>query len=281
MRGVISDTKNILMAAWREYAEAFPTRFQARHPEMDIACGGIAVPLFNLAFPKTAGVIRPAELERLLREFGEILASHNIPGLLFVRADRVEAPVGLEAMFRMPGMVAGELLSPKYKQEELDIREVADLEMAAMISQLNAAAHGMAPEDAAAMTCTELWRAPNHGFLLYADGAAVAAGAAAFVEGVSYVGWMATRAGFRGRGYAEAILRHMDAFMKRRYGVTESVLHATELGRHVYERVGFRAVDEYAGYLCVATANAAVGSNPGLLVTDAAGGFDGVEAEEG
>jgi GNAT superfamily N-acetyltransferase len=121
---------------------------------------------------------------------------------------------------------------------------------------LNVEAHGMTPEDAEAMTCLELWRAPNHGFLLYIDGSAVAAGSATFAEGVSYVGWMATRAEFRGRGYAEAILRHMDAFMKRKYSMTESVLHATEMGQPVYERLGFRAVDEWVGYLCVPAANA-------------------------
>ena len=31
----------------------------------------------------------------------------------------------------------------------------------------------------------------------------------------------------------------------------ETVLHATEIGRPVYERMGFLAVDEYAAYLCV------------------------------
>jgi ribosomal protein S18 acetylase RimI-like enzyme len=177
--------------------------------------------------------------------------------LLFVRTDRVKAPAGLEPMFRMPGMVAGELAAPKYAETRLDIREVANLEMAADISRLNADAHGMSAQDAELMTCLNLWRAPNHGFLLYVDGAAVAAGSVTFAEGVSYVGWMATRAEFRGRGYAEGILRHMDAFMKRKYGVKESVLHATEMGRSLYERVGYRAVDEFAGYLCVPAASAA------------------------
>jgi ribosomal protein S18 acetylase RimI-like enzyme len=62
---------------------------------------------------------------------------------------------------------------------------------------------------------------------------------------------MATLPEHRGRGYAEGILRHMDAFMRRRYGVRESVLHATEMGRPLYARLGFRAVDEFVGYLCV------------------------------
>ena len=109
----------------------------------------------------------------------------------------------------------------------------------------------MSAEDAEMMTCLDLWRAPNHGFLLYENGGTVAAGSVTFAEGVSYVGWMATRAEFRGRGYAEAILRHMDEFMRRKYGVKESVLHATEMGRPIYERMGYRTVDEFAAYLCL------------------------------
>ena len=100
------------------------------------------------------------------------------------------------------------------------------------------------------MTSPALWEPPNHGFLIYADGEAVAAGSASYVNGASYIGWMATLEKFRGRGYAEIILRHMDAAMRRQYGVTESVLHATELGRSVYERLGYRTVDEFVGYLC-------------------------------
>jgi|HubBroStandDraft_6_1064221.scaffolds.fasta_scaffold01120_14 GNAT superfamily N-acetyltransferase len=248
------DTKKILMAAWKEFAAAFPSRFPARHAEMDIYCGGIAVPLFNLAYPKSDDAIRPTELERLMNEFGGILAGRGIPGLLFLRAEQVDSGMGLQPMIRMPGMVAGELNPPKLKLEEADIREIADSQMAKDIARLNVEAHGMTAEDAEAMSCMELWRAPNHGFLLYVDGVAVAAGSAMFAEGVSYVGWMATRAEFRGRGYAEAILRHMDAFMRRKYGVAESVLHATEMGQPVYERLGFRAVDEWVGYLCVPAA---------------------------
>jgi ribosomal protein S18 acetylase RimI-like enzyme len=245
------------MAAWRAYAEAFPTSFAAKHADMDVDCGGIAVPLFNSAYPKTEEVLDGAELKRLMKEFGQILTARGIPGLLFVRSDRVNSAAGVEPLFRMPGMVAGELAAPKRGAKELDIREVRDLEMAAAISRLNAEAHGMSLEDAEAMTCLNLWRPPNHGFLLYENGKAVAAGSVTFVEGVSYVGWMATHMEFRGRGYAEAILRHMDAFMKQKYAVQESVLHATEMGRPIYERIGFRAVDEFAGYLCVPATNAA------------------------
>lgn len=218
---------------------------------MDIAFAGIPVPLFNLAFPKTAGKLRREELERLLGEFGKLLTLRGVPGLLMVRGGQVEEHTGLEPMLRMPGMVAGELLPPKRELGDFVIREVAGTAMAEEIARLNVVAYEMDPKDVAELTCAELWGGPHHGFLLYENGAAVAGGAASLVEGVSYIGWMATLPEKRGRGYAEGILRHMDSFMRERYGVKETVLHATEMGRPVYERMGFQAVDEFAGYLCV------------------------------
>lgn len=218
---------------------------------MEFSCAGIGVPLFNLAYPRASNPIDRGERDTMLDEFRGVLAPRGIPGLLMVRTDLLD-DAGAGALFRMPGMVAGELLPAERELPREEIREVRGATMAAEIAKLNAEAHELPPGDAAQMSRQEIWRAPNHGFLLYRDGQAVAGGAVSFVEGASYVGWMATNDKHRGHGYAEAVLRHADAFMRRQYGVKESVLHATEMGRPIYERVGYRTVDEFAAYLCVA-----------------------------
>jgi len=251
MCGMIADTRKIFVSTWQGYADAFPSGEQLTHPEMDVAFAGIAVPLFNLAFPKTSEALRRDEFARLIGEFGKILSPRGVPGLLLARNGQIAEDTGIEAMFRMPGMVAGELLPPKRALREFVIREIAGAAMAEEIARLNVLCHEMELKDVAELTCAGLWEGPNHGFLLYENGVAVAGGSASFVEGVSYIGWMATLPKHRGRGYAEALLRHMDAFMRLRYGVNETVLHATEMGRPVYQRMGFRAVDEFAAYLCV------------------------------
>jgi GNAT superfamily N-acetyltransferase len=250
MCGMIADTGKVFLSTWQGYAAAFPSSARIAHPEMEIAFAGIGVPLFNLAFPKTSGALRRDEFARLIGEFGKLLAPRGVPGLLFVNRKQVEDAAGMEPMVCMPGMIARELLPPTRALGEFVIREVAGAAMAEEIARLNVVCHEMEPKDVAELTCAGLWQGPNHGFLLYEDGLAVAGGSASFVGGVSYVGWMATLPAHRGRGYAEALLRHMDAFMKRKYQVNETVLHATGMGRPVYERVGFRVVDEYAGYLC-------------------------------
>ena len=250
MSGMITDTEKIFFRMWQGYAQAFPSSKRVTHPEMEIALAGIAVPLFNLAFPKSRAELSRAEFERLLGEFGRILKARGVPGFMFLRAGQVEKNAGIAEMFRMPGMVAEELLPPKRALGDFAIREVAGAAMAEDIARLNVVCHELERKDVAELTCGGLWGGPNHGFLLYEEGKPVAGGSASFVEGVSYIGWMATLPEHRGRGYAEALLRHMDAFMRRRYGMKETVLHATEMGRPVYERLGFRAVDEFAAYLC-------------------------------
>ena len=251
MGRMTTDTGKIFLKTWQGYAAAFPSSARFVHAALEIAFAGILVPLFNLAFLKNSGQLRQAELERLLGEFGKLLTPRGVPGLLMVRGAQLGEGAGLEPMLRMPGMVARELLPPQWEQGNFTIREVAGTAMAEEIARLNVVAHEMEMKDVAPLTCAELWRGPHHGFLLYEDEAAVAGGAASFVEGVSYIGWMATLREKRGRGYAEGVLRHMEAFMRRRYGVKETVLHATKMGRPIYQRMGFQTVDEFAGYLCV------------------------------
>jgi GNAT superfamily N-acetyltransferase len=245
---MITDTGEILYGAWKGYVERFPSSFDALHDDLRFSCAGIPVALFNCAYPKRA--VGREEFDGLTAHFSRMLASRRVPGLLMARADRVATRPGVEPLVRMPGMVARKLLASKFPAADVDVQHVRGEKMAEEIARLNVISHGMAEEEIGPMTCAGLWEAPNHGFLIYANAKAVASGSASYVNGASYVGWMATDAEYRGRGYAEALLRHMDAFMRREYGVTETVLHATELGRPVYERLGFKTVDVFVGFSC-------------------------------
>ena len=245
---MIADTSEVLFAAWRAWVERFPSKFEPAHHDLRFACAGIPVALFNCGYPRRA--VGRGELLGFIRDFSGILGRWEVPGLLMVRVGHADLPPDLTPVVRMPGMVARELRAPKHAMPEVEVKEVRGERMAEEIARLNVQAHGMPEAEIGPMTCAALWGAPNHGFLIYEDGKAVASGSATHVEGASYVGWMATDAEYRGRGYAEAILRHMDGFMRREYGVTESALHATESGQPVYARMGYRVVDEFVGYLC-------------------------------
>src|SRR5437899_12699737 len=102
---------------------------------------------------------------------------------MFLWTGQVETNTGIEAMFRMPGMVAGKLLPPKRVLGEFVIREIEGAAMAEEIARLNVVCHEMELKDVAGLTCGELWAGPNHGFLLYAEIAAMVRESASVVEG--------------------------------------------------------------------------------------------------
>jgi len=58
-----------------------------------------------------------------------------------LRTGQMEKNAGIAEMFRMPGMVAEELLPPKRALGEFVIREVAGAAMAEEIARLNVVCH--------------------------------------------------------------------------------------------------------------------------------------------
>ena len=62
------------------------------------------------------------------------------------------------------------------------------------------------------------------------------------VDGHRYVAWVATRPTHQRRGLADAAMRHALALARTERDGGPTVLHATEAGKPVYERMGYRTV---------------------------------------
>jgi len=60
---------------------------------------------------------------------------------------------------------------------------------------------------------------------------------------------VATDANARRKGYGEAIVRHALQKAHESTGLTKSALHATAMGKPVYERIGFRPVADFRWYM--------------------------------
>jgi ribosomal protein S18 acetylase RimI-like enzyme len=59
------------------------------------------------------------------------------------------------------------------------------------------------------------------------------------VDGHRYVAMVATEPGQQRRGYADAAMRHALEMSAQAHGELPTVLHATEAGRPVYQRMGY------------------------------------------
>lgn len=164
-------------------------------------------------------------------------------------AEAILAGVGLAPATLVTGMAADRLLDPRRPAPRLDVRLAGLPGVARDLAVINAQAYGMAEADAACLAEPALWRDGNFGVVGYADGRAVSCAASFLVGEVIYVAMVATLPGAHGRGYAEAVMRHAIGLTQSAAGPRRIWLHATEMGRPLYQSMGFEtgaAVPLYA-----------------------------------
>jgi GNAT superfamily N-acetyltransferase len=152
-------------------------------------------------------------------------------------------PVALEEGFamalNMTGMAADRLFPPRRALPELAFRRVADETTARDLAMINAQAYGIAAELFECMCNLYLWHADSFGYVGYAGGKAVTSAAAFPVRGTMYIAFVATVPEAHGKGYAEAVMRYAIEQAGRAMGSLRLTLHASDMGRPVYQAMGF------------------------------------------
>jgi GNAT superfamily N-acetyltransferase len=92
------------------------------------------------------------------------------------------------------------------------------------------------------------WR-DHFAVLATADGKPASCAAVLMVDGHRYVALVATDPAQQRRGYAEAAMRRALEIAARVHGEQPTVLHATEAGRPIYERMGYRLVANHTLFM--------------------------------
>jgi GNAT superfamily N-acetyltransferase len=150
-----------------------------------------------------------------------------------------------------PGMVAFPIdrdAIAKQVVPELDIQRVADAAGIDAHRQTATAGFGADPALAQGTVCAALLGRPDCVvYVGYADGAAVVSGLGWRTGRTIGVYSIATIASARRRGYAAAMTAHVVADGALA-GCDVAALQASEMGRPIYERLGFRTVITYAAY---------------------------------
>lgn len=127
----------------------------------------------------------------------------------------------------------------------LEFRSCTLPEVCADIAAVNTLAYHMPPELGLCMNHPPLWQPDSYGAVAYFEGQPVATTAVFPVAGTIYVALVATHPEFQRRGFAEAAFRHAVAEGRRLHGNLPLTLHATEAGRPVYEKLGFKTVGTF------------------------------------
>jgi hypothetical protein len=216
-----------------------------------IVATGLPVPMLNIAF-----VMRPlADAAALLSEAVAYFDGRRLPFLVRLResvheqSERAAEAVGLSHFPEpLPGMVLYPIPEATASQQ-LEVRRVNDLPSLVQYADVLARGFGMAPELGRAFASPAMLSLTDVSLYTgFVDGEAVATSALFMSHGVAGVYNVSTIDAYRRRGIGEAITWRavMDGAAA---GCRMSSLQASDMGRPVYERMGFRTVASYKTYL--------------------------------
>ena len=207
---------------------------------------------FNIVF----AFDRPKSLEDLSEEINRVFVSTGTPWELVTMPESSEdlRPIihdmELVRFEVAPGMVLDPLPdSCPVLPNDLKIRRAVDLEEIHIFLRTGDAGFGAPPgsvdgfrEGLVAATRNDSFRGGN--YLGYLDGKPVATSLRFTTGEIAGIYFVSTLPEFRRRGFAQAMTWRA-AVDGRREGCTASCLQASEMGRSVYERMGYRTIAEY------------------------------------
>nr|WP_221383264.1 GNAT family N-acetyltransferase [Actinoplanes polyasparticus] len=144
---------------------------------------------------------------------------------------------GLELAFSGHGM-AGEIDIPDTGHPDLEFRRVESEEDLLAYGEINGRAYGMSLDAGRqAVAGSRLWL-DSHAYIGYRDGQPVTCATTVAGPDSLFLALVATRPDQGRRGYGEAVTRKAIYEGMKQTGHHRVVLHATEAGRPVYERIG-------------------------------------------
>jgi GNAT superfamily N-acetyltransferase len=208
--------------------------------------------MFNAAF-LNGPVTTTLELERRLALALTRFEAHGLGWAFWFCEDWLERPVrrrlrqtceayGLRLSSELPGMMAQDLTHQKRQLPTLEFRRAAGASTLSDFRKVGGACFHVPPQwfaevfnDQIGETCPEF-----RCWVGYLGGLPVTTAATLVSDGVIGLYNIATVPGYRGRGIAEAMTRHVVDTTRAELGALPLILQATSLGLRMYTRLGFR-----------------------------------------
>ncbi len=238
--------------AWRLMCAGGPRPVVAATEGIQYIFSGVPVSFFNLALLTGSGLSAEA-LSARGRDACAWAAAQSVPWLLVVTHELLESGVdvaaaldacGLAVVMPMTGMLA-RTVAAAATVPGLQLTVPQDDGGCAAIVDVNALAYGMDLEASkAAIGSRTFWR-DQFPVLGVVDGKPVSSATVLMVDGHRYVALVATEPGQQRRGFADATMRRALENAARAHGETPTVLHASDAGRPVYERMGYASISTH------------------------------------
>jgi GNAT superfamily N-acetyltransferase len=247
-----------LCEAWRLMCRDAPGRREASADGIEYFFSGLPIAFFNVAVLTHRSISAAS-----LRSFGQAArawaAETPVPWFFVVTHEALESDVdapailgecGLGAALPLTGMFATHVAPVTSVPTGLRIGTTAsDTDCAALVD-VNSAAYEMDLGPAKIVLGRQtFWSGGHVAVLGTVDGAPASSAAVMMVDGCRYVALVATEPAYRRRGYAEAVMRHALETAAKAHGERPTVLHATDAGRPIYERMGYTAISTHTFFM--------------------------------
>jgi len=263
----LEESNRQFIASWQLFARRSARGEVLEVDGVAVAFSRVAMPLMNMMF-LSSPVADVADLRRRVdaavaygRASGHMwmltVCDEWLPPAARTAAPALLAAAGLAPSSVATGMVADELAAPRRPIPDVAIRPVDTGERRTHVADLNTAAYGMPAEwGREALDREQLFTDGIWGDVAYLGAEPVSTSTTALVDGRLYVMMVATAAGHRNRGYAEAAMRSSLARAAQASGARRTVLHASDAGAPLYAQMGYRTTGRFTMYLAGADGHA-------------------------
>ena len=259
----VSDTSRVDLSirqfteAWRVMCASAPGASVASLDGVEYIFSGCPIAFFNVAVLNGHG-ISAATLKSRGDNARAWAANKNVPWLFVTTLEAMDAGVDATAvldacelapMMTLTGMLATQVGPATSIPNGLELNVPQDEAGCAALLDVNGMAYGMDLEAGKDLVGTRSFWANHFPVLGLVDGKPACSAAVMMVDGYRYVALVATDPGQQRRGYADAAMRRALEVSAQAHGERPTVLHATEAGRPVYERMGYAAISTHTIFI--------------------------------
>jgi len=239
--------------SWRLMCSGALDHIHETHNGIEYIFSGLPVAFFNLVLPTEQGISAEA-LQAYANDACAWAADKGVPWTFITTQEALGAGVdaiailddcGLTPLMPLTGMYAEQVAPLSTMPEGLELIVPQDDANCAAILDVNSVAYGMDLEAGKAlMGMPSFWQGqfPVVGLV---DGKPVSTASVLMADGYRYVALVATDPDYRRRGYADAAMRCSLENAARVHGEKPTVLHASDAGRPVYDRMGYQPISTH------------------------------------
>ena len=218
---------------------------------------GVPIPFFNVAVV-TARDISEDQLRAAGERASTRASAKGVPWLFVLTHDTLKQDVdaasvldgcGLGPMMPMTGMLAKRITASAQTTEDLELVVPDDDDGCSAILDVNGLAYGMDLTAGNALLGTRTFWRDHFPVVGLTGGKPASSAAVLMVDGCRYVALVATDPQQQRRGYADAAMRRALELSGAVHVDSRTVLHATDAGRPIYERMGYTPISTHTIFM--------------------------------